>query len=178
MWSVFSLCLQNFRLLCPDGTTNTVDNYATCNWGEVASNVIMTSAVRDPETVASYKAFLRLLEQMYGPNGFLSSKFKLFTSETTYPADVFKRVLTRKNLMFSDMTKKFADIGSNTYYSWVGEYSCLLSNLPGTLVTWLIHLFNSEVKKKNCRCSNYAIFVALVLWHLWGIVVKVSTMTT
>lgn len=81
----------------------------------------MTSAVRDPETMTGYKTFLQLLEQLFGPNGVSTSTFKIFRSETSYESDVFKQKLTRKNLMFTDMTKKFIDIGIDTYYTWVGE---------------------------------------------------------
>jgi melanoma-associated antigen p97 len=144
---------ENFRLLCPDGTSNTVDSFETCNWGEVTSNVIMTSAVRDPETLDSYKSFLLLIEQLFGPTGTSTSKFKLFRSESSYPeADVFKQTLTRRNLMFTDMTKKFKDIGDETYYTWVGtDFPSLLNEMnrcPSNTIRWCL---TSLAEKFKCE---------------------------
>uniref|UniRef100_A0A0B7BCZ5 Transferrin-like domain-containing protein n=1 Tax=Arion vulgaris TaxID=1028688 RepID=A0A0B7BCZ5_9EUPU len=144
---------ENYRLLCPDGTSTTVDNYANCNWGEVTSNIIMTSAVRDPETVASYKSFLRLIDQLYGPTGYSTSKFKLFKSETSYPeTDPVKQILTRKNLMFSDMTKRLMDTGADTYYTWAGDdFMPLLNQMnscPSSTIRWCL---TSLAEKLKCE---------------------------
>ena len=118
---------QSFRLLCPDGNgrTASVDDYENCNWGKISSNVIMTSAVRDPDIVEGYKTFLRTIEELFGPSGTLSSQFNIFTSLTNYPNNNRKDLL-RKNLMFSDMTKKFVEMGEQNYFTWVGKYLFLL----------------------------------------------------
>ena len=80
----------------------------------------MTSAVRDPEVVEGYKEFLLTLEKLFGPKGSMNSLFNLFKSFDKNPNN--GNDLIRKNLMFSDMTKRFVSIGNNNYFTWVGEY--------------------------------------------------------
>lgn len=111
---------QEFKLFCPDGRTSPVQDYMNCNWGEVSSNVIMTSAVRDPVVIESYKQFLLEIEKMFGPQGSHKNDFELFTSKSQYTADV-ATTLYRKNLLFNDMTTGFFDIGDYIYNTWVGK---------------------------------------------------------
>ncbi|CAG5129094.1 unnamed protein product, partial [Candidula unifasciata] len=148
----FSYSAENYRLLCPDGRSTTVDDYVNCNWGEVRPNIIMTSAVRDPESLAGYKTFLHAIEELFGPDGYSTSKFKIFRSETTYPSDVFQQTLTRRNQMFSDMTKKFMDTGTETYYTWVGDkFMGLLNEMnrcPSDTVRWCL---TSLAEKLKCE---------------------------
>nr|KAI8756219.1 melanotransferrin-like isoform X1 [Biomphalaria glabrata] len=59
----------SYQLLCPDGKTAAVTDYATCNWGQVTSNVILTSAVREPYIVKGYKNFLFAAQQLFGRGG-------------------------------------------------------------------------------------------------------------
>lgn len=143
---------ENYMLLCPDGTSATVTEFEKCNWGEVTSNVIMTSAVREPEIVSGYKDFLRTLEQLFGPTGTYSSRFKIFRSETMYSTDLFKQTLTRKNLLFSDMTKRLVDIGTDTYYTWVGDnFNNMVTEMnrcPSEVIRWCV---TSMAEKLKCE---------------------------
>lgn len=121
---LFNLCFwQQFRLVCPDRTTRSVDEYLTCNWGQISSNVIMTSAVRSADVIKGYKAFLTKAVEWFGPDGTYKSAFEMFRSNTTYDTDEFALTFSRKNQMFSDQTKHLEDVpDSTTYFDWVGMY--------------------------------------------------------
>ncbi|XP_055863595.1 melanotransferrin-like isoform X1 [Biomphalaria glabrata] len=141
----------SYQLLCPDGKTAAVTDYATCNWGQVTSNVILTSAVREPYIVKGYKNFLFAAQQLFGRGGRLSSSFQIFNSESSYPVDVFKRVFTRKNLMFSDTTQSLIDITeTETYYSWVGDdFNDMLTemnNCPSDVIRWCLISMAEKLK--------------------------------
>ncbi|KAH9500931.1 hypothetical protein Btru_069230 [Bulinus truncatus] len=147
-----SVAPEDYQLLCPDGKTAAVTEYASCNWGQVSSNVIMTSAVRETDVVKGYKDFLNILQQLFGVGGKLSSTFKIFSSESAYPIDIFKRVFIRKNLMFSDTTQSLIDIGSDTYYTWVGEsFNDMLTEMnrcPSESIRWCV---TSMAEKLKCE---------------------------
>lgn len=119
---LFLFFFQNFELLCPDNSRQPVDQYLNCNWGELPSHMIMTSAVRDQPVVNGYKQFLTLAVQWFGPGGKYENRFEMFASNATYDTDEFDFVFERKNQMFSDQTKRLEDIGDKTYFQWVGEY--------------------------------------------------------
>ncbi|XP_059175482.1 melanotransferrin-like isoform X2 [Physella acuta] len=141
---------DNFRLLCPDGSQVAVTEYATCNFGEVAANVMMTSAVREQDVVKGYKDFLLTLQELFGPEGRLKSNFQLFKSEVQYPTDLFRQTLTRRNLLFSDTTKRLQDMGQETYYSWVGEkFSSYLNEMnrcPSEVIRWCVVSMAEKLK--------------------------------
>ena len=114
---------QAYKLLCPDGSSTTVDNAERCNWGVVSSNLVMTSAVRDPETVEVYKKFLTVINLKFGSGSGNQGSFNIYKSEETYAVDPFKRKVKRKNLLFSDNTKDLIEIkDTETYFSWAGRF--------------------------------------------------------
>ena len=49
-----------------DGTRRSVDMAASCNWGTVASHIVMTSAMRDQVTRNEYKTLLGLMSDDFG----------------------------------------------------------------------------------------------------------------
>ncbi|RUS73301.1 hypothetical protein EGW08_018930 [Elysia chlorotica] len=139
-----------FQLLCPDkmGRTASVDDYANCNWGEISSNVIMTSAVRDPDVVEGYKKFLKTLERLFGPSGSLNLQFNIFGSFDQDPAN--GNDIVRKHLMFSDTTKKFVDIANNNYFTWVSDdfnrFLSYMSQCPSNVVRWCVISLAEKLK--------------------------------
>ncbi|GFR78055.1 melanotransferrin-like [Elysia marginata] len=141
---------DNFRLLCPDrnGRTASVDDFENCNWGKISSNLIMTSAVRDPDIVEGYKTFLRTIDELFGPSGTRSSDLNIFTTLSSYPGT--QKDIVRKNLMFSDMTKKLVDIGDNNYFTWVADdfntYLSHMSQCPSNVVRWCVISLAEKLK--------------------------------
>ncbi|KAL8576233.1 hypothetical protein ACOMHN_006156 [Nucella lapillus] len=143
---------DNFKLLCPDRTTKSVDEYLQCNWGELPSHMIMTSAVRDIPVVNGYKAFLTRSVEWFAPGGSHVDSFEMFLSNTTYDTDEYEFELIRKNQLFSDQTKRLEDIGDRTYFSWVGEdFDKVLENMnhcPSDAVRWCVI---SDAEKLKCE---------------------------
>jgi len=119
--------LQDFELLCLDGTRAPIDSAATCNWGSIPAHVVMTSLVRDPALRSQYKTLLLMLSTDFGENGASTDLFQMFESLK----------YGRQNLMFSDETVMFKDVSQvaggtrDTYYTWAGE---LVSTRTGQLV--------------------------------------------
>ncbi|KAK7109961.1 melanotransferrin-like [Littorina saxatilis] len=143
---------ENFRLLCPDRTIKAVDQYMDCNWGELPSHMIMTSAVRDQPIIDGYKKFLLKAAEWFGPSGKFNNKFEIFRSNRTYDTDEFDYVLDRKNQMFSDQTTSLKDIGDGTYFTWVGpDFDKVLNGMnhcPSSAIRWCVI---SEAEKLKCE---------------------------
>ena len=112
---------QMFRLLCPDGSTQTVDAYRGCHWGSVPSNLVMTSATRGSLVAAGYRKLLTQAVAWFGPAGTHHHHFQLFRSNRSYSTDEYHYVLSRRNQMFSDETRRLLDVSDQTYTQWVGE---------------------------------------------------------
>ena len=110
-------------LLCTDGRKVDVDSWETCNWGKIASHVVMTSNSRSQETRANYKDFLTLLSLDFGEEGIHKNLFELFKSSK----------YGKQNLIFTDETKALKDISQvaggtrSSYYSWT-----VISSLQST----------------------------------------------
>lgn len=49
---------EQFKLLCMDGTRQSVDEYRTCNWGRVPSRAVITSSATKFEIRRLYQKFL------------------------------------------------------------------------------------------------------------------------
>lgn len=123
--------------MCTDGRKVDVDSWETCNWGKIASHVVMTSNSRSQETRANYKDFLTLLSLDFGEEGIHKELFELFKSSK----------YGKQNLMFTDETKALKDISQvaggtrSSYYSWT-----VISSLQSTsrLTEINIKLFQND----------------------------------
>lgn len=140
---------DDFELLCLDGTRAPVDSSATCNWGSIASHVIMTSLVRDTNLRSKYKTLLMMLSADFGENGASTDLFRMFESLK----------YGRQNLMFSDETVMFKDISQvaggsrDTYYTWAGsdlhDRLIILNSCPIQQARWCV-ISDYEMQK----CEN------------------------
>ena len=112
--------MQDFELICLDGTRAPADAAERCHWGEIAANVIMTSLTRDEELRSDYKTLLMMMSLDFGDNGTHTDMFHLFESVS----------FGGQNLVFSDETVMFKDIATvaggtrDTYYTWAGLRQC------------------------------------------------------
>lgn len=112
-----SLTVDEFELLCLDGRRVSPGEYETCNWGKIASHVVMTSAVLDAGIRSDYKLLLQLMSYDFGAAGANNDLFKLFESIK----------YGKQNLMFTDETRQLKDVatvagGTRTnYYTWAGD---------------------------------------------------------
>lgn len=59
---------EQFELLCKDGTRRSVDDYRTCNWGNVPSRAIVTSSATKFETRRLYQRFLEKAVRIFHKN--------------------------------------------------------------------------------------------------------------
>jgi len=112
-----SLTVDDFELVCVDGTRTSVDQAAQCNWGRVAAHIVMTSAVRDQDLRKDYSSLLTLLSLDFGKNGPSYDLFQIFESS----------LYERENVMFTDETKALKVVSAiaggtrDTYYTWAGD---------------------------------------------------------
>ena len=145
--ATFMFCLlQDFELLCPDGRRAPYDAASTCNWGTIASHIVMTSAIRDKALRDQFKMLMKLIDWDFGIGGQNTDLFHLYLSVPYGKPD----------LMFSDVTMSLKDVdevgdGSrNTYYTWVGKYLwlflcvCVCVFIQGTLIILLKIYANNE----------------------------------
>lgn len=138
--------VDDFELICPDGTTRHPDDYLQCNFGKVSSHIIMTSGLKFKKTVTAYKLFLQQASDWFGPGKPYSDRFELFSSSKW-------RYTDRYNLMFSDNTKSFFDVGErNSYYTWVDDdFHMKLEELnycPVPMARWCVI---SPAEQKKCE---------------------------
>ncbi|XP_046549141.1 LOW QUALITY PROTEIN: melanotransferrin-like [Haliotis rubra] len=138
---------DTFRLLCPDNTKRPVTDFAECNWGVIPSHIIMTSAVREQEVVNSFKRFILQAVDWFKVGGTYYDKFQIFESKKSY--DAKDGLYLRKNLMFSDTTKRIEDIDAS-YYEWVGpEFNDVLNKMqrcPLDIARWCVISIAEKIK--------------------------------
>lgn len=82
----------DFELLCRDGTRSSVDQFATCNLGKVASNAIVARE-NDPEQVIDAYINLFMYGQQYyghGSNEVNALSFSMFISPVGFPDLIFQ----------------------------------------------------------------------------------------
>ncbi|XP_063769132.1 melanotransferrin-like isoform X3 [Pseudophryne corroboree] len=83
--------LEQFELLCPDGSTASLKSYKSCNLGQGPSKAVVTRGHMQRIT----KRFLTLIQNLFGRDGKHKSRLSLFTSET----------FGGQNLLFHDSTR-------------------------------------------------------------------------
>ncbi|KAM8962253.1 serotransferrin-like [Pelodytes ibericus] len=83
--------LQEFELLCPNGSTAPLNSYRNCNLGQGPNKAIVTRGHMHRIT----KRFLTLIQGLFGPNGRQRSRFSLFSSHS----------FGGHNLLFQDTTQ-------------------------------------------------------------------------
>ncbi|XP_075071424.1 serotransferrin-1-like isoform X2 [Mixophyes fleayi] len=83
--------LEQFELLCPDGSTASLKSYKYCNLGQGPGKAIVTREHMQRIT----KRFLTLIQNLFGKDGKHKSRLSLFTSET----------FGGHNLLFHDSTR-------------------------------------------------------------------------
>ncbi|GAB1603632.1 melanotransferrin-like [Argonauta hians] len=105
---------SNFRLVCPSGGTKELSEYESCNWGKIASHIMMASRVKTDQELISYQGFFKMIDRLFGSNGRNSQEFKLYYS-SQYTA------YSQRDLLFTDGTKGLHELAlDNSYFSWVG----------------------------------------------------------
>lgn len=123
-------------MICLDGTRAAPSDYETCNWGKIASHVVMTSAALDADIRSDYKLLLQLMSWDFGANGANTDIFKLFESLN----------YGRQNLMFTDETQQLKDVASvaggtrTNYYTWAGK----------PFVNWFCAISKVIIRKGVC----------------------------
>ncbi|XP_021352485.1 melanotransferrin-like isoform X1 [Mizuhopecten yessoensis] len=138
--------LQDYSLLCQDGSRRSLGQYDQCNFGKIISNMVMTSSLKQDAEVTAYKTFLLQAASWFGPNGQYSSRFRMFSS---LDWDYFGR----RDLMFSDVTEGLIDVGvNNTYYKWVDpEFYRKVSSLNYCPLNWARWCVISKDEKSKCQ---------------------------
>jgi melanoma-associated antigen p97 len=144
-----TLTADDFELLCLDGTRASIDQAATCNWGQIAAHIVMTSAVRDMQVRSDYSNLLKLLSMDFGVGGPSHHLFQIFESLK----------YQRENVMFTDETKQLKLVSTiaggsrDTYYTWAGEdlrkRLIVLNSCPTSQARWCV-ISPYEMKK----CEN------------------------
>ena len=95
-----------------DGTTKPYNEPQDCNWGEISSHVVMTTAVVSQEQAVQYRMLLDQLSEDFGKDGDYNDIFHLFSSAE----------YAESNVMFTDATEKLHKLAvDENYYRWVGE---------------------------------------------------------
>lgn len=61
-----SVTKDQFELLCRDGSRKSVDEYATCNWGEIPSNAIVVSSATNQDKRKFLQGFLEESVRIFG----------------------------------------------------------------------------------------------------------------
>lgn len=104
--------LEDFELLCPDGSRSEVQDFAKCNLGQVATNALVTNKYKPHFQKEAYITLLIYAQQFYGSKYSNEFTFKMFDSGPKY-----------KNLIFQDSTVKLKPIPSDkrNYQTYLGH---------------------------------------------------------
>ncbi|XP_024941714.1 melanotransferrin isoform X2 [Cephus cinctus] len=88
--TINSVTKDQFELLCLDGTRRPIDDFRTCNWGNVASRAVVTYSATNMETRVLYQKFLKKAVQILGNNSFNSNPTNLYRNEFHSRQGVFE----------------------------------------------------------------------------------------
>lgn len=141
---------SEYVLLCENGQTRSINDYATCNFGGIPANTVMTSALKSAAIQDVYKKFLLAASNRFGYQKPDSGTFSMFSS--------MKYGGQRRNLLFTDTTLELVDVGDkNTYYKWVDAdfYANLdkLNQCPLNYAKWCVI---SVGEKEKCESMMMA----------------------
>ncbi|XP_018017219.1 melanotransferrin-like, partial [Hyalella azteca] len=85
--AALNLTVDDFELLCVDGTRAPLASHATCNWGRVPADTIVTSSARSSDARILLQQFLKIMVELYGKKDpSLPHRFHLYDSSPTYGA--------------------------------------------------------------------------------------------
>ncbi|CAH2295378.1 melanotransferrin-like [Pelobates cultripes] len=141
--------LQEYELLCPDGSTAPLTSFKTCNLGKGPNKAIVTRGLMRRIT----KRFLTLITGLFGPNGRQRSRLSLFTSDS----------FGGKNLLFHDSTQKLQIINDDVDMTGILglDYIALLKglghegiSLDNSVIRWCC-ISSAELRK----CEDWALNV-------------------
>ncbi|RXG58964.1 Melanotransferrin [Armadillidium vulgare] len=99
---------DDFELLCLDGRHAPLSDYMTCNWGEVASNAIVTSSAKTQDEREALQKFLKVITQYFSEKQATNT-----TSVTTfYLFESFPRYGQGYDLLVSDDAVRLVEVVS------------------------------------------------------------------
>ncbi|XP_072271634.1 serotransferrin-1-like [Pyxicephalus adspersus] len=141
--------LQQFELLCRDGSTASLQSYRTCNLGQGPSKGVVTRWHMRRIT----KKFLTLITNLFGRSGRQKSRLALFTSE----------LYGGKNLLFHDYTQRLQILADDMELTGILglDYVALLKglghegiSLDHSVIRWCC-ISSAEMRK----CEDWALSV-------------------
>lgn len=138
---------DEYELICPDSSSRPVDQYENCYYGKVPNDVVMTSNMKDEETVQKYKNLLLQLSDWFGPQKPYENEFRIFSSQGYEHTE-------RKNILFNDATKSLVAIGSDRdrYYTWVDDsFRAALNNLNQCPIDVVRLCVISDAEREKCE---------------------------
>uniref|UniRef100_K7GGW5 Transferrin-like domain-containing protein n=1 Tax=Pelodiscus sinensis TaxID=13735 RepID=K7GGW5_PELSI len=138
---------EEYELLCPDGSTEKLSAYGTCNLGRGPGRAIVSRHNFQKIT----KKFLTMIQHLFGQKGKERDKFELFASAP----------FRGKNLLFRDATQHLQLLEGKAEISHVLglDYVALLKGLghevsPAGLVPWCC-ISRAELRK----CEEWALSI-------------------
>nr|XP_027202008.1 melanotransferrin-like [Dermatophagoides pteronyssinus] len=104
--------LDDFELLCRDGSRAEVQDYNRCNLGQVSTNAIVTNKFKPYYQKEAYITLFIYAQQFYGSKYSNEFTFKMFVSGPKY-----------KNLIFQDSTVKLKTVSDDRrdYRKYLGH---------------------------------------------------------
>ncbi|OTF80557.1 Transferrin-like protein [Euroglyphus maynei] len=124
--------LDDFELLCRDGSRAEVQDYNRCNLGQVANNAIVTNKFKPFYEKEAYVTLFIYAQQFYGSKYSNEFTYKMFVSGPKY-----------KNLIFQDSTVKLKPVPENRR-----DYR-----------TYLGHEFMTAMSIVDCQSRNHAAII-------------------
>ncbi|KAG9487378.1 hypothetical protein GDO78_007304 [Eleutherodactylus coqui] len=141
--------MNQFELLCPDGSTASLKSYMTCNLGQGPGKAIVTKIPMKRIT----KRFLSVIQNLFGRNGKHKNRFSLFASED----------FGGQNLLFHDSTERLqlltddadmTDILGLNYVALLKELGHEGTSLDHSIIRWCC-ISSAEMRK----CEDWALSV-------------------
>ncbi|XP_072001856.1 serotransferrin-like isoform X1 [Engystomops pustulosus] len=141
--------MDQFELLCPDGSTASLKSYRSCNLGQGPGKSIITRGHMKRIT----KRFLTVIQNFFGRSGKHRSRFSLFTSE----------YFGGQNLLFHDSTQglhvltddaDMTDILGLDYVGLLKELGHEGISLDHSVIRWCC-ISSAEMRK----CEDWALSV-------------------
>ncbi|XP_069475923.1 serotransferrin-2-like [Ambystoma mexicanum] len=139
--------LAQYELLCPDGTTDSLSAYRTCNLGRGPGNAIVTRQ----NFLRTTRKFLTTVQHLFGRKGKARSRFGLFTSAPFGGKDLLLRDTTQ-HLEVIEEQEDITETFGLDYVALLKGLGHEGSSLSNSIVHWCC-ISDAELRK----CEEWAL---------------------
>ncbi|XP_072170261.1 melanotransferrin-like [Diadema setosum] len=142
------LDINDYRLLCPDGTRGTIDQAETCSLAKAPAHAVVTSSTKSNEDIMAFQDVLQDAVALFGADD-NTNGFRMFDSGD------------HNDLLFKDSTRSLQSLSiPQTYRTFLGDYAKTIDGLKKCPLNTLRWCTTSVDETRKCRSMKAAFSAA------------------